>query len=170
MAKAIIRVGVAVAVGLLVYWFAGGKTRAPAAAPPKLIAAEARAADQAAPTAPVDAGPLRVPQTEAEIKLQSLEARRLPLYAELRRGLGAALAAVRPGDDDPATLEIYCASDAGSGGTTSVLGRVVRANITYYGFRHIRCYAAAPAQSLERYQLDSEASVDASGNWQSFRK
>jgi hypothetical protein len=98
-----------------------------------------------------------------------VETRRRPLYGLLHQNLGAQLVAVRPSDDDGATLDLYAARDA-PGNTLTLLARVLRANVAYYGFRHIRFYVPNPASAIEKFRLDAEANCDSAGNWQIFKK
>jgi hypothetical protein len=175
LAKAFVLAVVALLAGLLVYWLAGSH----GAAPGRAVAPPASGTGLSSPGAPpgasssappaVDTGPIAPPRTEQEKEHDALEQRRAPLYGRLHQSLGAALTAVQPSDDDPATLDLYAAQDL-PGNTLSLLSLALQANVSYYGFRHIRFFAPNPPQSLERYRLDAEANSDGAGNWQTFKK
>jgi len=172
--KVLIIAAVAVAVGLLVYWSARRHPIAPTGRPPSDSASRSGSAPSAIPSElqrpdQSDNGPIQPPRTDAEKERDALESRRAPLYARLHQDLGQSLLAVRPSDDDATTLDLYPAVDS-QGSATAFLPVVLRANVAFYGFRHIRFFAANPAQSIERYRLDAEASSDASGNWNTFKK
>jgi hypothetical protein len=177
--KALILIGVAVGMGLLVYWLAAPRRPAPAStkqtaltpgAPPAPTSTET-AVQTVEPARPPDseAGPITPPKSEQEKERESLESRRAPLYARLHQDLGAGLKAVRPSDDDAATLDLYSTQDA-PGNTIALLNLALHTNVAYYGFRHIRFFAPNPPGSIELYRLDAEASVDSAGNWQTFKK
>jgi hypothetical protein len=175
--KALVLVGVALAVGLLVYWLASGRTVAPRTTPSKVNGgatdstgtARDTPAARDLPARPAEGGPIEPPKSAEEKERESLESRRLPLYARLREDLRGSLAAVRPSDDDAATLDLYAAQDA-PGNTIAVLNLALRDNVSYYGFRHIRFFAPNPGDSIERYRLDAEANTNGDGNWQTFKK
>ncbi len=179
MGKAMVLSLVALAVGLFVYWLARPRTVAPArerttsTVPENPVPSGPNPPNPpnhaSAPAAPPATGPIEPPRTEQEKEHDTLESRRAPLYGRLHQDFGAALVAVRPSDDDAATLDLYAAQDA-PGNTLGLLNLALRANIAYYGFRHIRFYLPNPPQTIEKFRLDAEASVDSAGNWQTFKK
>jgi hypothetical protein len=183
LGKALILLAVAVGVGLLVYWLAaprnavsgvaphskasvgpGGSTTVPGDTTP----VPGSASDPAKPR-DTSSGPIAPPLTAQEKERESLESRRAPLYRKLHQDLGDALKAVRPCDDDAATLDLYAAQDA-PGNTIMLLNMALQTNVAYYGFRHIRFFAPNRPGAIELYRLDAEASADSSGNWQTFKK
>jgi len=172
--KAVVLAVVAIAVGLLVYLLARPRPAAPqseriATVAPANPIERAPATVGGTEQEPAATGPIAPPRTEQEKEHDAIEKRRETLYGRLHQDLGTALVAVRPSDDDASTLELYAANAAPD--TASVLlNFAFRANVTYYGFRHIRFYLPNPAGSIERFRLDAEASTDPSGNWQMFKK
>jgi len=176
--KTLILLGVAIGMGLLVYWLAAPRTSVPAPAAPPARTSDTPASpaaspnDAAQPVKPRDTaggGPIAPPLTAEEKEHETLESRRAPLYGKLHKDLGAALKAVRPSDDDAATLDLYAAQDA-PGNTIMLLNMALQTNVAYYGFRHIRFFAPNPPGAIELYRLDAEASADNAGNWQTFKK
>jgi hypothetical protein len=177
--KALILLGVAIGVGLLVYWLAAphnagrrglepsvnstGTAAGPSKADGSSESPDARRQRDA------NSGPIAPPLTAQEKEREDLESRRAPLYSKLHQDLGQALKAVRPSDDDGATLDLYAAQDA-PGNTIMLLNMALKTNVGYYGFRHIRFYAPKPPGAIELYRLDAEASADSAGNWQTFKK
>jgi hypothetical protein len=175
--RALVLVGVALAVGLLVYWLASGHIVTRGAAPAKSNAGmpdsigtrNVAPAQQDLAASTAEHGPIEPPKSAQARERETLESRRLPLYARLRQDLRGSLAAVRPSDDDAATLDLYAAQDT-PGNTIALLNLALRDNVSYYGFNHIRFFAPNPAQSIERFRLDAEANSDRDGNWQTFKK
>jgi hypothetical protein len=174
--KSLVLVGVALAAGLLVYWLASGRTSAPIRPPASPIVApqigvspRGSGGEQAPPGRDANTGPIEPPRSEQEKEHDTLESRRAPLYARLRQDLRGSLAAIRPSDEDAATLDLYAIQDAPEN-TMALLNLAIRDNVAYYGFRHILYYLPNPPMSIERYRLDAEANADRSGNWMTFKK
>jgi len=191
--KALVLAIVAVAVGMLVFWLARPRTVSPdatrtgssrhgelndsgldhsgSASSPESGAGAGKAGGGAnsdsATRTPASVGPIEPPRTEQQKERDAIESRRMTLYGRLHQDLGAEVVAIRPSDDDAATLDLYAARDVS---TLALLSVALRANIAYYGFRHIRFFAPNPPQSIEKFRLDAEASADAAGNWQTFKK
>ncbi len=175
MGKAAVLAVVAIAVGLLVYLLARPpaatpeRMRVPASSPESPNPVSAPGVDGGAPGSPVTTGPIAPPRTDQEKERDSIESRRTTLYGRLHQDLGAAVVAIRPSDDDGSTLDLYAANDM-PGNTLVLLNLAVRANVSYYGFRHIRFFVPNPPRSIEQFHLDAEASADSAGNWQTFKK
>lgn len=177
MGKWLVLVGVALIVGLLVYWLGAGHIGSPKPPPAKKITPqkptvtpEDGAASKGNSTGGgTDSGPIEPPRTSEEKERDRVESRRGVLYARLHQALGGSVTAVRPADEDPATLDLYAARDE-PGTSLAMLNVALKADAGYYGFRHIRFYAPNPPQSIERYRLDAEASPDNTGTWQIFKK
>jgi hypothetical protein len=177
--KALILLGVAIGAGLLVYWLAGphgtappgGSSQTAVAATPS--ARGASATDTASSTghaAPSNLStPIEPPRSPEQREREERERRRADYYAQLRREAGNALLAIRPSDDDPATLELYAGQDDPQN-IAPLLNTALHANAYFYGFRHIRYYAPNPPQEVERYRLEAEANADPNGDWHTFQK
>ncbi len=83
--------------------------------------------------------------------------------------LGPNLEAFRSAEDDPATLELYAARDDPQL-VSQWLAQIVQPDAYRYGFRHVRFFLPGSPDGVERYRLDSEASLDDQGLWHAFRK
>lgn len=113
--------------------------------------------------------PLEPPRTAEQRERDAVEDRRAAFYSRLHQDSGGAFAVVRPSASDGSTLEIY-AKDSNEALALDRITMAIRANASYYGFRHIVYYSRNDASSVDPYHLDAEANADGTGKWATFKK
>ena len=187
MGKAIGLLLVAVVSGTLLYFLLrSGRSRpldTPGSRPPAPVSTSQALPMDAASLAPhpsethatppetdvSSAPPISPPRSPEESAAADLEAKRGPFYAWIRKEMSALLAAWQPSSGHPATLELYATQNDPSVVLT-LQQQLVAPYAARYGFDHVLFYLLNPPGSLERYRLDSEASLDSNGSWNLIRK
>lgn len=181
----------ALGVGLLVYWLFAPRftplnphsssaptqgTKQAGTQVPETGRAEHSTTDLQRPTpqrldasSPQSRQSIEPPRSPQQREQDDLEAKRGPFYAALHQNGETLLAAFQPASDDPATLELYAVQNNNQT-ALQLLSLASRADAFHYGFRHIRIFLPNPPESVERYRLEAEATPDANGAWQAFRK
>lgn len=177
MGRALLVLMVAIGTALVVFWLAAPRllstkdVDSPAHSQeilrpesPPAPAATAAAAEPDASTEPGIAPPL----TREEREYADIEARRAPFYDSLRRNYSF-ITVLRPAPGDQTTIEVYL-NQTDTQLVPTLVYDAIAPYAKRYGFRRARFYMPNPPGSVERYRLDSEATQDSGGGWNTFRK
>ncbi len=192
MAKATLFILIAVAAGLLVYLLASpkfthvdssrvqqqqgntatstetqplGDSHLSAEAPQARLHSDS--ADVTVDTAPT----IDVPLTSEQRSQENLELRRSPLYEWIRSNTLGILVGWQPSSADPATLDLYMSrADSYASQMSLCMDNLVAHYATKYGFNHVRFFAPNPPTDIDQWHVDSEATPDANGKWNLYKK
>jgi hypothetical protein len=174
MGRALLVLIVAIGTALIVFWLAAPRLLSSrnADAAPRGTRMTETSADPISPSSSrnnsTQDSAITSPRTPEEREYEDLEAKRAPFYTWVRQNFSY-VSALRPAQEDQATLEIYSRADDPRVVTT-LLHDAVAPYGKRYGFRRVRYFLPNSPGSVDRYRLDSESTPDASGVWNTFRK
>jgi hypothetical protein len=188
MAKATLFILIAVAAGLIVYFLAAPRfvhgnsgnrqeqqrtsQKQPGSLSRVLSSPEILPTSTHDSSSSVDTAPqIDVPLTSEQRTKQDLEARRGPLYAWIRANMAETLVGWEPANAEPATLDLFLArTDSATPVMSSCMEKLINPYATRFGFNHIRFYLPSPANSIDPWHIDSEATPDENGTWHLYKK